>query len=148
MARLVGMPPSSAPRHSERTLAAPARMKPVMIIGVILTLLALLGFGGAYYVRGIARSAKTIIVMNRLMQASAELKKNGTFTNDVPEFCQIYPHTNQYTVRGKEYYCVLAAKSPLFQKSGFMAVTTNDVLLWIDPVQGATPMTGPDSAQE
>ncbi len=123
-------------------------MKPVIIIGSILAVVALLGLGGAYYVRGITRGAKTFIVLNRLMQASADLKKNGTFTNDVPHICQIYAHTNQYSVGGKEYHCVLAAKSPVFQKTGFMAITTNDVLLWIDPVQGATAMTGPDSAQE
>jgi hypothetical protein len=122
------------------------RMKPVII--TILAIVVLLGLAGAYYLRGVARGAKTIIVMNRLMQASADLRKNGTFTNDVPQFCDIYAHTNQYTVKGKEYHCVLAAKSPLFQKRGFMAVTTNDVLLWVDPEQGATPMSGPDSMQE
>ncbi len=132
---------------SERgSFGALLRVKPAIII--VRAVVVLLGLAGAYYVRGMARGAKIIIIMNRLVQASGDLRKHGTFTNDVPQFCDIYAHTNQYTVRGKEYHCVLAAKSPLFQKPGFMAVTTNDVLLWVDPMQGATPMTGPDSVQE
>src|SRR5262245_49422185 len=112
------------------------RAKPVVII---LAVLIFLGLGGAYLLHCVARGAKTIIIMNRLTTASADLKKHGSFTNDVPQYCDIYAHTNHYTFRGKEYYCRLAAKSPLFQKSGFMAVTTNDVLLWIDSEKGAKP---------
>jgi hypothetical protein len=83
--------------------------------------------------------------MNRLTQASADLKKRGSFTNDIPQFCDISAFTEHYTVRGSDYQCALSAKSPLFRGRGFMAITTNDVLLWIDRERGATPMSGPGS---
>jgi hypothetical protein len=120
-------------------------MKPIIIIVAILIVL---GGVGAYYLYGVARGAKTIIIMSRLTQASADLKKHGTFTNDIPQYCDIYTFTEHYTVGGSDYQCALAAKSPLFRGRGFMAITTNDVLLWIDKERGATPMSGPDAARQ
>lgn len=117
-------------------------MKPAIIIVAVLIVL---GGAGAYYLHGVARGAKIVIIMNRLTQASTDLKKHGSFTNDIPEFCEIYTFTDHYTVRGSEYQCVLAAKSPLFRDRGFMAITTSDVLVWIDRQRGATAMSGPDS---
>ena len=120
-------------------------MKPTIII---VSILVLLGAVGAYYLYGVARGAKTIIIMDRLMQASADLKKNGTFTNDLPQFCEIQTFSEHYTVGGVEYQCSLAAKSPVFQGRGFMAITTNDVLLWIDRERKVTPVSGPDAARQ
>ena len=117
-------------------------MKPTTII---LSVLALLGAVGAYYFYGVARGAKIVIIMNRLTQASTDLKKHGTFSNDVPQFCEISAFTEHYAVGGSNYQCALAAKSPLFRGRGFMAITTNDVLLWIHRERGAMPMSGSSS---
>ena len=116
-----------------------------MLFRSVIIIVAVLILLGAYYLFGVARGAKIVIIMNRLTQASADLKKHGSFTNDVPQFCDISTFTEHYAVRGSDYQCALAAKSPLFRGRGFMAITTNDVLLWIDKERGATPMSGPDS---
>ena len=120
-------------------------MKPVVIIVAVLILL---GGVGAYYMCGVARGAKTMIIMTRLRQASADLKKHGTFTKDIPEFCEIQAFSEHYIVGGVEYQCALAAKSPVFRGRGFMAITTNNVLLWIDRARGITPMSGPEAARQ
>jgi hypothetical protein len=114
-------------------------MKPAIII---LSVLILLGVAGAYYLSGIARGAKIIIIMNRLTEASADLKKKGAFTNDISSFCDIHAYAEHHSFGAKEYQCVLAATSPAFRDRGFMAITTNDVLLWIDKERGATPLSG------
>ena len=111
-------------------------------IAVIFAVLVLLGGVGAYYLYGMARGAKIIIVISRLTQASADLKRTGTFTNDVPKFCDIHAYTEHHSVGGTGYQCALAATSPLFRGSGFLAISTNDVLLWIDKERGAVQMSG------
>lgn len=112
---------------------------------IILVVLILAAAAGAYHLYRMANGAKFLIIMNRLDQASADLKRRGTFTNDVPEFCDIYKFTEHYTIRGSDYQCTLAAKSSVFRGRGFMAIATNDVILWVDKERGAIPMTGPDS---
>jgi len=114
-------------------------MKPAIII---LAVLILLGSVVAYYVSGVARGAKIIIIMNRLIQASEDLRKHGVFTNDIPTFCDIRAYTEQQSVGATDYVCALAATSPLFRGRGFMAITTNDVLLWIDKEHGAVQLSG------
>src|SRR6267142_3848774 len=111
-------------------------------IVIILLVLIVLGLAGAYYVYySVARGAKFLVIMSSLNQASSDLKKHGAFTNDIPQFCDIYAFNEHYSVGGADYECALAAKSPLFQGRGFMAITTNDVLLWIDKDRGAMQMS-------
>jgi hypothetical protein len=114
---------------------------------IILAVLLLLGLAGAYYWHGIARGAKTVIIMQRLGQAAADLKNHGSFTNDIQEFCEIYQFTEHYKVSGSDYECVLAAKSPIFRGRGLLAITTNNVIIWIDNNGRVIPATGPHSVE-
>ncbi|SRR5260370_27520349 len=115
-------------------------MKPIVIILLVLIVLGLAGACYVYY--GVARGAKFLIIMSNLNQASSDFKKNGAFTNNIPQFCDIYAFKERYSVGATDYQCVLAAKSPLFRDRGFMVITTNDVLLWIDKDRGPIQMSG------
>jgi hypothetical protein len=113
-------------------------MKKIIIIVLILILLMLL-VGPAQRSYQFVEGAKTKMVMKSLIQASDSLQKYGTFTNDSPQFCDIQLCSERYTVGGIEYQCTLAAKSPFFRGRGFYAMTTNDIVIWIDKKQRANP---------
>lgn len=118
------------------------------IIIAVLAVLSLLAVGGFFLKRklsGMAQGARIIIVMQRLGQAATELRERGTFTNDVPQLCEIYRFTNDIMLAHAQHRCVLAARSPMFAERGFMAITTNDTLVWIDRDGKATPFNGPDA---
>ena len=95
--------------------------------------------------RGMAGGAKFIIVMQRLGQFSADLKKQGSFTNDIPHLADIYTFTDTIMLSGVQHRCTLAAKSPMFRDDGVLAITTEDVIVWIDRDGKATPFNAPDS---
>lgn len=121
-------------------------MKALIIIGaVLLVAVAVAGFWLKRKVSGMAHGAKFIIVMQRLGQFSADLKKQGSFTNDIPHLADIYAFTDTITLSGAQHRCTLAAKSPMFGDAGVMAITTDDVIVWIDREGRATPFTGPES---
>jgi hypothetical protein len=120
--------------------------KLIIIVAVLLVLGVAAGLYIHQQVRGMAQGAKIIIIMQRLGQFSADLKKQGSFTNDIPQLCDIYPYTNSVIVNGSQQQCTLAAKSPLFGDGGVMAITTQDTVLWIDAAGKATPFNGQDSA--
>ena len=123
------------------------RMKITIItVAAVLVLVAVAGFYIKHELSGMEEGAKIIIIMSQLGQAADELRKSGTFTNDVPNLCDIYRFTNSITLGQAQQQCVLAVKSPSFGEDGFMAITTNDTLVWIDRDGKATPFDGQDSA--
>src|SRR5262245_31558544 len=95
-----------------------------VIATVLLVVVAIAGFWLKRRVAAMAIGAKFIIIMQRLAQFSADLKKQGTFTNDIPHLCEIYPFTESVTFNGEQHQCTLAARSPLFGDKGVMAITT------------------------
>jgi hypothetical protein len=104
----------------------------IIIVAVVLCLGAVAGFYIKRTLTGMAQGAKIIIIMQRLGQFSADLKKQGSFTNDIPHLADIYPFTNSYTINGTRCCCTLAARSPLFADRGVMAVTSEGTVLWVD----------------
>ena len=117
----------------------------IIVVAAILVLIAVAGICLKRKLSIMARGAKAIIVMQRLGQAAADLRKSGTFTNDIPNLCEIYQFTNSIAIGQTQYQCVLAAKSPVFAEGGFVAITTNDALIWIDRDGKATPLNGPEA---
>ena len=118
-------------------------MKILIVIGaVLLVAIVVAGIWLKRKLSGMAQGVKIIIIMQRLVQFSAELKKQGTFTNDIPHLGDIYAFTDSVTFNGKEHRCTLAAKSPLFGDKGIMAITSEDVVIWIDREGKATPFNG------
>lgn len=114
-------------------------MKITIIVAIVLILVAVAGLYVKRQLSGMAEGAKIIIVMSKLNQAADQLRKSGSFTNDVPNLCEIYRFTNSITIGQSQQQCVLAAKSSVFQEGGIMAITTNDTLVWIDKDGKATP---------
>src|SRR5213594_2379925 len=43
---------------------------------------------------------------------------------------------NRYLLQGTNYQCQFAVESRLFGQHGFLAITTNDTLIWIDNKRG------------
>ena len=44
----------------------------------------------------------------------------------------IFPLTNTLRVAGKTYGCILGYRTTRFEDAGFLAVSTNGVVLWVD----------------
>jgi len=121
-------------------------MKALSCIGAVLLLAVVIaGFWVKREVNSMAEGAKFIIIMQRLGQFSTDLKRQGSFTNDILHLCDIYPFTNSVVVGGASHRCMLAAKAPSFGDSGIMAITFDDTVVWIDRDGKVTPFTGPDS---
>ncbi len=119
-----------------------------MLIVIVTALVLLLAVGWFFlkrWLRGMAGGAKIIIIMQRLHQFSADIKKQGTFTNDIPHLADIYAFTDTVTFNGAQHRCSLAAKSPSFGDGGVLAITTEDVVLWIARDGSVTPFDGADS---
>ncbi|HXI69691.1 MAG TPA: hypothetical protein VNN22_04965 [Verrucomicrobiae bacterium] len=120
----------------------------VIIIAAVLVLIAIAGFYIKRELSGMEEGAKIIIIMSQLGQAADELRRSGTFTNEVPNLCDIYRFTNSITLGQMQQQCVLAAKSPSFEKDGFMAITTKDTLVWIDRSGKAISFNSPDAVTQ
>ncbi len=83
--------------------------------------------------------------MNELRQAKAELQKHGVFTNRF-QGDTVYPYTNRFMIGATVHQCGLAVESVdlHLRKRGILAITTNDVLVWVDRERGVMPLgTGP-----
>ena len=118
----------------------------ITIAAIVLVAVVLAALWLKRKINSMAHGVKFILIMQRLTQFSGELKKQGTFTNDIPKICDITPFTDEITLNGTPHRCTLAAKSPLFDNRGMMAITENDTVVWIDSAGKATPFNGPDSA--
>jgi Rad3-related DNA helicase len=120
----------------------------IIIVAIVLVLVAVVGFYVKQQLSGMEEGAKIIIVMSKLNQAADQLRKIGTFTNDVPNLCEIYRFTNSITLgQTQQQQCVLAAKSSAFQEAGMMAITANDTLVWIDRDGKATPFNDSEAVK-
>jgi hypothetical protein len=50
----------------------------------------------------------------------------------------IFPLTNTLHVAGRTYGCIMGYKTTRFENFGFLAVSTNGVVLWVDSKKGPT----------
>lgn len=83
--------------------------------------------------------------MNELQEANAELQKYGAFTNQF-EGDTVYPYTNRFIIDATVYQCGLAVESVdlYLRNRGILAITTNDVFVWVDKESGVMPLgSGP-----
>jgi hypothetical protein len=116
-------------------------MKKRAIVAVVLVVLGTLFVGFFYSVARGGHRARFIIAMNELREANAELQKYGIFTNQF-RYEPVYPYTNRFDIDGRVYQCGLAVESVdlYLRKRGFLAITTNDVFVWVDKKSGAMPL--------
>ena len=88
--------------------------------------------------------AKFINFMNDLKQADYELRHYGSFTNQF-RYSRVYACTNCYTVGGVDYWCEFCGEQEEFSNRGTLAITTNQVFIWIDKKRGVIPLLRQDS---
>jgi hypothetical protein len=48
--------------------------------------------------------------------------------------------TNRYVVGGTNYWCELCGEHEEFSDRGALAITTNDIFLWVDRKHGVIPL--------
>lgn len=109
----------------------------VFFTAVLLLVLFFLFF--AYSYGNAYRRAKFITTMNDLHEAHIEAERDGAFTNHFKNI-NIYSYTNRYVVEGINYQCEFAAERAEFRNQGFLAITTNQVFVWIDKKRGVIPL--------
>ena len=103
----------------------------VALISVLLIFL----YGSA---RAEARS-RFINFMNALKEAHWELRHYGAFTNHF-RHSTVTACTNSYFLRGTNYQCEFRGDPEEFRDRGFLAITTNELFLWIDRKTGAAAL--------
>jgi hypothetical protein len=79
-----------------------------------------------------------------LKDADAELHKLGVSTNhpSASEYVRVFPFTNRFSIDGMDYQCELAAKCERLTNRGFLAITTNQIFVWIDTKGRQTLLAG------
>jgi hypothetical protein len=75
-----------------------------------------------------------------LKSADADLHKFGILTNRFQNVT-VNPYTNHFTVDGVDYQCELAATCERLTNRGFLAITTNQIFVWIDTKGSLTVLT-------
>jgi hypothetical protein len=116
------------------------------VIGIVVVASAVvLAYGVLHFTAKGSHRARFVLAMNELRQANAELQKHGAFTNRL-QGDTVYPYTNQFMIDGTVHQCGLAVESVdlHLRKRGILAITTNDVFVWVDREHGVMPLgTGP-----
>jgi hypothetical protein len=120
-------------------------MRKLRIVIVVLTSAMVVAYGVMHFAGKSSRRARFVLAMNELRLANAELQKQGAFTNRF-QGDTVYPYTNRFIIDATVYQCGLAVESvDLYLRGrGLLAITTNDVLVWVDRERGAMPLgSGP-----
>jgi hypothetical protein len=114
--------------------------KPVIaVLGV--TAMVTVALGLRHLAEKGSHRARFILAMDELRRANAALHQQGAFTNTI-QGDRVYPYTNRFTREATVYQCGLALESVdlYLRERGLLAITTNDVLLWIDRERGVMPL--------
>ncbi len=77
--------------------------------------------------------------MNDMKEADYELRHYGSFTNQFLH-SKVYACTNCYTIGGTNYRCEFCGEHEWFRDRGTLAITTNQIFIWIDKKHGVIPM--------
>jgi len=104
-----------------------------VLLLVVFFLFFAYSYGNAY------RRVRFIDTMNSLKEAHIEAEQYGAFTNYFKNI-NIYSYTNSYVIKGTNYQCEFAAERAEFGNQGFLAITTNQVFVWIDKKRGVIPL--------
>ncbi len=107
---------------------------------LVITGALLLAVAGFYiYAAGRAeRNARLINFKNDLRDAQLRWRHGEGLTNRY-EHTRIYSFTNTFEIAGTNYYCELAGENEWFAGRGPLAITTNQLFLWVGSQPGAVP---------
>ena len=109
-------------------------MRTLLSLLVGLAIIAALLFGFAYlHGRAMQRAAMWNAKLY-LEHAYADYERSGAIPPS-ESYAHIRPFTNSVAVGGVSYRCVLALDWFYFSSDGFLAITTNQTILWIDKVR-------------
>ncbi len=120
-------------------------MRKLVIGMVVLASAVVLTYGVLHFAGKGSHRARFVLAMSELRQANAELQKHGTFTNRL-QGDTVYPYTNRFMIGATVHQCGLAVESVdlHLRKRGILAITTNEVFVWVDREHGVMPLgTGP-----
>ena len=77
------------------------------------------------------RTSDIITGKNTLREAYKEYQEHGAFTNGSSR-SQVWLSTNQVTIAGTHYRCFMTLRDASFHEEGVLAMTTNEVFIWLD----------------
>jgi hypothetical protein len=96
---------------------------------------ALLYALGYLHMRAMKR-ARIIGDKFNLREVYRDFVQSGVVTNSRGD-THVYIFTNMVTISGCNYSCILAVDHPWYHGQGVLAITTNQVFIWLDKALGA-----------
>jgi len=100
-------------------------------VGVILTFF--IGLFVVCYLYAVSlRYAGIIMARNSLKQAKKDYDEHGYVTNYGASSHQVWLSSNIVMIGGTQYQCFFTARDERFYDEGVLAMTTNQVLIWLD----------------
>jgi hypothetical protein len=85
------------------------------------------------YLYGVSlRNAGIIMARNGLKQAKKDYEEHGYVTNYGSSGYQVWLSSNIVTIGATQYQCFITVRDARFGDEGVLAMTTNDVLIWLD----------------
>ena len=95
-----------------------------------------LGLFAISYLYGVSlRNAGIIVARNGLKQAKKDYEEHGYVTNYGSSGYQVWLSSNIVTIGGTQYQCFITVREARFGDEGVLAMTTNEVLIWLDTKQ-------------
>jgi hypothetical protein len=104
----------------------------VITIFSAIVLVFFLGLCAVSYLYGISlRNAGMMQARGSLKQALKDYQEHGYVTN-YGNSHQVWLSTNVVTIEGTQYQCFITVREAKFYDEGVLAVTTNQVFIWLD----------------
>ena len=96
-------------------------------------ILLFLGLFTVSYLYGVSlRNAGMINGRSHLMIAHKDYLEHGYVTNYGVSSYQVWLSTNVATIGGTQYQCFITVRDSKFYDEGTLAMTTNQVFIWLD----------------
>jgi hypothetical protein len=92
-----------------------------------------LGLCAVSYLYGVSlRNAGIIMGRGSLKMAYKDYLEHGYVTNYGASSYQVWLSTNVVTIGGTQYQCFITVRDAKFYDQGTLAMTTNQVFIWLD----------------
>lgn len=92
-----------------------------------------LGLCVVSYLYGVSlRNAGIIQARGSLKMAFKDYQEHGYVTNYGASSYQVWLSTNVVTIGGTQYQCFITVRDSKFYDEGVLAMTTNQVFVWLD----------------
>ncbi len=96
-------------------------------------ILLFLGLCAVSYLYGVSlRNAGIIMARGSVKMAYKDYQEHGYVTNYGSSGYQVWLSTNIATIGGTQYQCFITVRDAKFYDQGVLAMTTNQVFIWLD----------------